>query len=162
MLGNRLWILGQSTRILIFGGVVTFLLTIYMFFPTTYSELPSMVIDSRVRSQCTPQEWSNGNWTPRTPPTSLTTMSRKEDVLQFAGFPQGCASDREYFWHFAADQPEQWDRFPGAMSWKWTPSEQCHARALESEALVQDMVENGGWLLIGGAFPTPSFDGQVE
>jgi len=148
MFSKRIRVLAQSTRVLAFGAVVTLLLTVYMFFPSTYSKLPSALFESRVRSPCSPEAWSNGNWTPSKPSTNLTALSREEDVLQFAGF-EGCASDREFYWHFAADRPEQWNRFPDAMSWKWTPSDECNARPLEPTAMVQDMVENGGWLLIG-------------
>ncbi|KZT04371.1 uncharacterized protein LAESUDRAFT_658093 [Laetiporus sulphureus 93-53] len=75
-------------------------------------------------------------------------MHRKEDILDFAGF-EGCASDREFWWHLAADNEAQWGRFPGAHSWQWTPPDECEVRPFDGEALVKDMVEKGGWLLIG-------------
>ncbi|OBZ70729.1 hypothetical protein A0H81_09456 [Grifola frondosa] len=75
-------------------------------------------------------------------------MSQSADALEFMGF-QGCASDREYYWHLAADTERLWDRFPGVTSWEWTPADGCEVRPLEPAAMVKDMVEQGGWLLIG-------------
>jgi hypothetical protein len=76
-------------------------------------------------------------------------MTKMSDALTFSGF-QGCASDREFFWHLAADTPEQWDRFPKAHSYDWhPPSDECTLRSYEPDAFVIDLVESGGWLLIG-------------
>jgi hypothetical protein len=76
-------------------------------------------------------------------------MTNRSDALHFSGF-QGCASDREFYWHLAADHPEQWDRFPKAHSYDWHPEQdQCSLPPYDQDALVVDLVENGGWLLIG-------------
>jgi hypothetical protein len=76
-------------------------------------------------------------------------MTKPEDALAFSGLG-GCASSREYFWHLAADKEEQWDRFPDAQSWEWLPSKECDIGPLDSEMLVKHLVEQGGWLLVGG------------
>ena len=83
-------------------------------------------------------------------PRSSSTVQSVADVLALEGF-QGCASDSEYKWHLAADE-DQWDRFPDVASYVWTPPDECNVRPLDTEALVQDLVEKGGWLLIGGEF----------
>ncbi|KAH9839020.1 uncharacterized protein C8Q71DRAFT_704131 [Rhodofomes roseus] len=75
-------------------------------------------------------------------------MHQKEDALVFAGL-EGCASSREFWWHLAADNERLWDRFPAVTSWDWTPGGDCEMRPLDGAAIVADMVENGGWLLIG-------------
>lgn len=76
-------------------------------------------------------------------------MTRKEDALEFAGL-QGCASDREFYWHLASDTEAQWDRWPKVSSWAWEPTQNCDMRTLEGYEMVKDMVEEGGWLLLGG------------
>ncbi|KAF8639557.1 hypothetical protein AX17_001461 [Amanita inopinata Kibby_2008] len=100
------------------------------------------------RPSCSPQSYSDGKWIyqPRTGNTNLTSQ---DDALQLSGF-QGCASSREFYWHLAVDKPEQWDRFPGAHNWQWEPSQQCKdLREFQPEQLVKDLVEQGGWLLVG-------------
>ena len=78
-------------------------------------------------------------------------MTRKEDALEFAGF-EGCASDREFFWHLGSDTEEQWNRWPKVSQWKWTPSRGCDVRPLDGAAMVKEMAEEGGWLLLGGQY----------
>ena len=70
------------------------------------------------------------------------------DVLAFGGF-EGCASDREYKWHLGADD-DQLGRFPEVAAYDWTPAPSCNVRQFQREAFVKDLVEQGGWLLIGG------------
>ena len=140
-----------ATKLVLLGGFCTFLLTLYTTHPSS-ARLRSSVADifaPRQRSQCTPEEWSAGQWTRRTPPRSgKHNVSSVADVLEFGGF-QGCASDREYKWHLGADD-DQWGRFPEVAAYKWTPPPSCNARQFNREAFVQDLVEQGGWLLIGG------------
>ncbi|KAK7677510.1 hypothetical protein QCA50_019516 [Cerrena zonata] len=141
----------QGKRLLFLGLLTITFFVLYTLFPSSSfaSWTPSLEIaGSRVRSGCTPQEWSDGRWVPRTPPTNKTSMTRPEDALEFVGF-ESCASSREFFWHLAADEEPKWDRYPGVASWKWQPSESCDARAFNAESLVKDMAEQGGWLLIG-------------
>ncbi|KZT65359.1 hypothetical protein DAEQUDRAFT_747087 [Daedalea quercina L-15889] len=75
-------------------------------------------------------------------------MHQREDALAFGGF-EGCASSREFWWHLAADNERLWDRFPAATSWDWTPGDDCEMAPLSGAAIVKDMIESGGWLLIG-------------
>lgn len=70
----------------------------------------------------------------------------------FSGFEK-CASSREYFWHLGADDEAQYDRFPGAQSWEWIPGSGCEEmQPLNAETLVRNLVEDGGWYLVGGEF----------
>ena len=110
----------------------------------------------RHQGTCSPRAYANGSWTPKPHPPRVPgrapddiAMHQQEDALAFAGF-EGCASSREFWWHLAADKPQLWDRFPAVTSWDWTPSDDCKMRPLDGAAIVKDMVENGGWLLIGG------------
>ncbi|EPQ56891.1 hypothetical protein GLOTRDRAFT_73361 [Gloeophyllum trabeum ATCC 11539] len=83
-------------------------------------------------------------------------MHEVNDALVFAGL-EGCAADREYAWHLAADRPEMWDRFPAVTSWKWQPAEECHVRPLDGAAMTKDLVEQGGWLLLGDSITENHF-----
>ena len=77
-------------------------------------------------------------------------MTSPDDALAFSGFEK-CASSREYYWHLAADKEAQWDRFPSAQSWEWIPGKECNGmKPLNSQELVKDLVEDGGWYLAGG------------
>jgi hypothetical protein len=130
----------------------------------------------RLQSACSPKEYSEGKWVwkpyySRPGALSKSTgaaaasnwtevkevtaqMQKNEDILEFARFG-GCASSREYWWHFAADRKEQWDRFPGAVEWEWVPGGRCAAdeglREWKVEEVVRDLVEGGGWVLMGGS-----------
>ncbi|KAH9949071.1 hypothetical protein B0H21DRAFT_167167 [Amylocystis lapponica] len=111
--------------------------------------LSDLVWTPRVRSACPPTAWSAGQWTPRPPTTNRTSMSTKADAIEFSGF-EGCAADREFYWHLGSDDEEQWDRFPGVTSWQWSPpASECQVRPFDGAALLKDMVEQGGWLLMG-------------
>lgn len=80
----------------------------------------------------------------------MTGLSSREDALRIAGF-EGCASSREVDWHLAVDDVGKWDRFPDVSSWEWVPGEGCEAlRSFDPVALVRELVEGGGWLLVGG------------
>lgn len=145
---------GLVLKVVGLGAVITFLLTLYTAHPSS-AGLRASVSDmfaARQRSQCTPEQWAAGQWTRRTPPrTHKQNASSVAEVLEFEGF-QGCASDREYKWHLAADD-DQFDRFPEVAAYEWTPPSSCNVRDLDREALVADLVEKGGWLLIGGEHP---------
>ena len=142
-----------ATKVIVLAALITFLLTLYTTHPSSarlrdsFSDLFSV----RLRSECTPEQWASGQWTRREPPrTSKQNVSSVADVLEFEGF-EGCASDREYKWHLAAED-DQWDRFPEVAAYQWTPPPSCNVRQFNREAFVQDLVENGGWLLIGGEY----------
>lgn len=97
---------------------------------------------------CSPQAWNSGKWSRRT--TTKMAATSVQDVLEFEGF-NGCTSDREHTWHFSGDET-QWFRFPEVTSYEWTPSGECDVRQFNPELVIRDMVEKGGWLLIGGEF----------
>ncbi|TEB28043.1 hypothetical protein FA13DRAFT_1735932 [Coprinellus micaceus] len=135
---------------------------------------PSYVFKPSEKGSCSPKEYSSGRWVRRPywlrpGPLSKTnaddtlfdiepdsgppvTMTKHEDILKFARF-EGCASNREYWLQLGADIVEMWDRFPRAHEWEWVPAGQCGLggglREWDKEEMVRDLVEKGGWLLIG-------------
>ncbi|KAH7889035.1 hypothetical protein F5I97DRAFT_2006482 [Phlebopus sp. FC_14] len=147
-----------STRVLVLGVVVTFGLTVYTFTSPHFSfRLPewSSIFAQRQRGSCSPEAWSDGRWT-WSPNSNLSALTSPEQALTFAGL-EGCAADREYLWHLGVDHEETWNRFPDVSSYKWSPSSQCDVRPLNGVNMVRDMVENGGWLLLGDSISENHF-----
>ena len=140
-----------SWRLLALTGWIALLVTVYLLHPssTSFKQSISTVLRSRPKELCSPRTWSAGQWKPTTPRTTKR-ITRPNDVLPYYGF-EGCASDREYNWQLAADE-DQWNRFPDVASYVWTPPKECDVLPLERDALVRDLVERGGWLLVGGEF----------
>ena len=139
-----------SIRKLLLGAIITsFTILFFVRFPnfTSYETLP--YLSSPPTASCSPQDYVEGFWS-RHPRTAAENMTSPDDALAFSGF-ENCASSREYYWHLAADREDQWDRFPNAQSWEWTPGTKCKGmRPLNSEDLVKHLVEDGGWYLVGG------------
>lgn len=105
--------------------------------------------DTHGRGTCPAEAYSAGSWQPANKFPSGTKMKGSADAIGFGGF-EGCAADRELFWHLGSDRSEQWEnRFPMAYDYAWSPGEGCNIRPLDREALVTDLVQKGGWLLVG-------------
>lgn len=139
-----------SAKLVALGATITFLLFFYTYSSPFSIQLPHIpFFTSRYRSTCTPQKYADGKWIYK-PRTNQVALTKPDDALAFAGF-DGCASSREYYWHLASDNEQQWDRFPRVSSWEWSPGEGCDVRPFEREAMIKDLVEEGGWLLLGGA-----------
>lgn len=137
-------------RLLALGAAFTTIILVYIYTapPSLQISLPKLTSS---KPTCSPESYSNGSWALR-PRTSATSLTVKEDALKFAGFT-GCASSREVDWHLAVDKEEQWDRFPDVNSWEWFPGDTCRGlRPLDPAVLVKELVEEGGWLLVGGMF----------
>ncbi|XP_006457300.1 hypothetical protein AGABI2DRAFT_229641 [Agaricus bisporus var. bisporus H97] len=135
-------------RLVALGAAVTTLILVYTY-ASPLSSFPNIIPNiTYPKPTCSPESYSNGTWSFR-PRTNQTSLTSKEDALMFAGF-DGCASSREVDWHLAIDVGEKWDRFPDVSSWEWVPGETCQGlRQFDSAALVKELVEDGGWLLIG-------------
>lgn len=138
-----------SAKFILLGIFFTLILVVLKtgFLPTN----PQTLLSPRKRYSCPPRSYAAGKWVYR-PRTDLNEMTDKDQALTFAGL-EGCASSREYYWHLASDQEEQWGRFPMVSSWEWQPGSDCNAREFVKEEMVRDLVEQGGWLILGG---TPS------
>jgi hypothetical protein len=121
---------------------------------TSLVSISSFSLRPHGSAACSPDAWAAGSWQHRPRPRVVgwndTDMTRTEDVFKYNGLA-GCAADREFFWHLAADNAGQFSRFPDATEWKWVPARDCEGvRELDTEALVRHLVEEGGWLVLGG------------
>lgn len=136
--------------------VVSLVYVAHSFLPSDYKpDFSSLRFPlGRQRGTCPPKSYASGQWLPSHPPTNRTEFNASSDVYEFVGF-QGCASTREVYWHLAADNERLWDRFPAVASWKWSTPSDCEIQDLVPERIVTDLVEQGGWLLIGGKLSYP-------
>lgn len=93
---------------------------------------------------CTPAQYSVGEWTSK--PSSLDQSS----VFAASGFA-GCRSTFVPSWHLATEPDMSMGAYRRqAAQWEWVPSSGCTKDAFSVERLVQDLVQRGGWLLVGG------------
>ena len=152
-----------SVKLLALFAVLSVLYVGHSLIPSDYKpDLSSLRFPaSRVRGTCPPRSYAAGKWVPKPPPTNRTDFKASSDAFEFLGF-EGCASTREIFWHLAADKERLWDRFPGVSSWRWQPASDCDIRDLDPAVLVKDLVEKGGWLLIGGESAFSSCDRRPQ
>ncbi|KIY64297.1 hypothetical protein CYLTODRAFT_493228 [Cylindrobasidium torrendii FP15055 ss-10] len=148
------------------GGFCVVLLLLWSYRHTTSSTFSSWASGSgRKRAPCPPQAYNAGQWVydasrnlnhsavdasgQPISPAPHREVREREDIISMAGF-EGCASNREFWWHLAADKPSQYGRWPDVDNWDWVPpEEQCELRKWRKEEMVLDLVEKGGWLLIG-------------
>ncbi|KIY53414.1 hypothetical protein FISHEDRAFT_68890 [Fistulina hepatica ATCC 64428] len=160
-----LWKLSHRSslfRTLALGAACTFCILLYTSVfgwrgPFQFSDTPFFSSPYHRRGICTPEQYAHGRWVYNPPPPSLeNVMTEEKDALDFAGFA-GCASSREFYWHLGADNKEMWSRFPNATAWSWEPEEPCQVRPLEPQSLLRDLVEQGGWLLIGDSITEGHF-----
>ncbi|KAF8577999.1 hypothetical protein K439DRAFT_1639198 [Ramaria rubella] len=113
------------------------------------------------RHTCSPQDYSAGNWSRK--PHSLPLTS-KDGVLTVSGF-QGCASSREVDWHLGTSWDETGDDSAQKLHWRgnvssyeWIPGQGCEDYAkVNPEELVQQLVEEGGWLVLGDSISEGHF-----
>lgn len=137
---------------MVMGGasiVLTLMFAGYQYSENFHLQPAIQYDDAHGRGTCSPEAYSAGSWKPANKFPLGTRMKESADAIAFGGF-EGCAADRELFWHLGSDRPEQWEnRFPMAYNHLWSPGEGCDIRPFDREALVTDLVEKGGWMLVG-------------
>ena len=146
----------SSKPVFCLGLVLTLVVTVLTVSHTSVSSLQIRLFDSQAHieitsppePQCSPEAWADGHWMYH-PRSSLTNATNAGDLLASAGF-SGCACSREYDMQLGSDTPEQLVKQPKVDSYQWIPSEKCSISALDGKAMVKEMVEQGGWLLLGG------------
>jgi hypothetical protein len=117
--------------------------------------LTTTVAPERKRASCSPEAWTDGQWKyrPRSNSTK-TSAATEEEVHALAGFT-GCTSSRQYEWHLGYDSKERQRKLPKVDSYQWTPSTECDIHPLHGAALTKELIEQGGWLLVGGTLILP-------
>lgn len=104
---------------------------------------------SNMDSRCSPHDWNDGAWV-RNP--NAKPIQSPVDVYAASGF-SGCASTREVGLHMGTDKLDKLHWRQNISSWTWTPNGgKCLdvARTGLGEELLIDLVQRGGWLLVGG------------
>ena len=155
-LRSKAHIRSRKVRVVLITGLAVFLLVSLPMAMLHILRQRSFLEDSEESflddsTPCSPEAYSSGRWV-WDPRTSITKMTHKEQAFLFSGI-ESCASDREVWWNLGADKEEQFFRFPKAQSYKWHPGKACWGlRPLDSEKLLKDLVEKGGWYLVGGSF----------
>ena len=143
------WSITQQPKAFrVFGlfAVISIIFFLYLWrWPTTPAFIPKIRTGN---DQCTPEEWSSGRWERRPNPPQV---HKPEDVYAASGF-KGCASNREVEWHLANDHPDDYNWRGNVSSYEWVPGSACGDIPDDREAIVKSLVEQGGWLLIGGMF----------
>lgn len=133
------------------GGLLSFITLLYFSTNPSYrSRLASSFFSERKRASCLPRAWSNGTWQHK-PHNVSHPLTKQEDVFEFSDL-EGCTSDREFYWHLGVDHDDQYERFPDVMDYEWVPSDECTGvRKMDAGMFVRDLVQEGGWLVLGGA-----------
>ncbi|KAJ3859172.1 hypothetical protein EV359DRAFT_51264 [Lentinula novae-zelandiae] len=154
---------GLYTKLLLLGCLFTLVILVYTISSTDISIrykswTKSKTSKARLNAtSCTPWVYGSGKWEYRAH-TNATALVHPEDALEMAGF-EGCASSREFYWHLGSDNGEMWDRFPVVGSWRWGWGDEggCGEGEEYKREFVKDLVENGGWLLIGDSITEGHF-----
>lgn len=116
---------------------------------------------SDLKEFCSPENYSEGYWL-RRPESLLRPMLTPEDVYPISGF-QGCASSREVNWHLAKEWQD--DEEARSRPWRgnvsaydWIPGSGCESYSKPTqEQLVAQLVERGGWLILGDSISENHF-----
>ncbi|KIO16676.1 hypothetical protein M407DRAFT_57265, partial [Tulasnella calospora MUT 4182] len=84
-------------------------------------------------------------------------VTKSDDVYAASGF-DGCASNREVGWHLSSDHPDYFPWRGNVSAYDWVPPKSCDDMQNDfRESLVVDLVERGGWLLIGDSVTEQHF-----
>ncbi|KDQ15587.1 hypothetical protein BOTBODRAFT_282366 [Botryobasidium botryosum FD-172 SS1] len=103
---------------------------------------------------CTPSSYSAGHWAARPVPTEPGAAS---PVLPASGFT-GCAANGNWDWHLGSEGGGQMGEYrTQAAGWVWAPGDGCVIDPLDGEKLLAELVEQGGWLLIGDSVTEEHF-----
>lgn len=107
----------------------------------------SLAFHSSSLAECSPLDWSAGTWVLKDP-----LPDRMDDVLKISDF-EACASSFAYNWHLGIENGTIGEYRRKASDYQYVPGRNCRNKpAFDKEALVISLVEQGGWMLIGGKF----------
>ncbi|KAG8983831.1 hypothetical protein FRB94_008686 [Tulasnella sp. JGI-2019a] len=152
------------TRGVIIFGLFSVVLTFFAWSNPSYVDTSSYFSGSSATTTskqsefavqgCSPEDWAGGSWQEKSHPVVVHTP---DDAFPASGF-LGCASNREVEWHLSRDHPEYNDWRGNVSRWDWQGAGRCSADVPnDRETMVIDLVENGGWLLIGDSVTEEHF-----
>lgn len=136
-----------SSRFLIILLLVPGVFLIIIYFATStgldfdISQFPFLHSSNKL---CTAEDWSSGRWKPRKPLKGSATNG----VFGQLGF-EGCASGIDVEGHLGLNSDGS-NPLPGRANFEWVPGKGCRVRKFKKERLVRQLVEIGGWFLVGG------------
>ncbi|GAA5901679.1 hypothetical protein JCM8208_001576 [Rhodotorula glutinis] len=142
------------------------LVTLTLYLLAAPLRLSSLLDLARLDSHrpCTAAEWSSGAWVPKDPP--LTPNATRVDVLAASGFKGVTQSWFKPAW-FLHTKPGDWlemgeDGYRWrAAQWRWEAGGRDVCRdevgPTEGEALLRELVERGGWLIVGDSLAEQHF-----
>ncbi|KAJ7283348.1 hypothetical protein C8J57DRAFT_1120801, partial [Mycena rebaudengoi] len=146
----------RCSKLIAIGVALTLLLFIRVCWPPNIRLPVASPVPTGATRSCPPKAYAKGKWI-YSPRTNNTSITHQDDMLRFAGF-EGCASSREYYWHLGADDERRWERLAEANLWRWQPDEdECQLGEMRPEELLRELVEQGGWLLIGDSITEGHF-----
>ncbi|KAG8908249.1 hypothetical protein FRB99_008314 [Tulasnella sp. 403] len=113
----------------------------------------------RPSPMCAPLEWASGSWVLKRDAVHIVSG---DGVHGPSGF-LGCASTRNASWHLGTDREEELNWRSYASSYDYVPGGLCGSRMarFSPEKMVIDLVQNGGWLLVGGTHTLKTVDLDV-
>ena len=138
-----------TVTLLFLSSVTIFLTFVYSPSFRRYVKYPDVPLQLQ---SCPPDAYAAGQWI-RKPNSSV--LSSKDDVLALSAF-EGCASSREVSWHLGTSWSEEQEaqklQWRGnASSYNWIPGDGCEGYTeVQRESLLRQLVEDGGWLVLGG------------
>lgn len=114
--------------------------------------------DNLFSPSCTPEDWSSGSWVKKSEPKQVL---KADDVYEASGF-LGCASNREVGWHLSSDHENELPWRGNVSAYEWRPAPHCKVPNNYRDSLLTDLVQKGGWLLIGGEPTCPQLPVVAE
>lgn len=121
-----------------------FLIIIYFTTSGLNIDLPQFPFLHTSDKLCTAEEWSAGHWKARKP----FKGGAANEVYRPLGF-EGCASGVDVEGHLGLESDGR-NPSQGRRDFEWVPARGCRVKRLEKERLVKQLVEIGGWFLVGG------------
>lgn len=122
--------------------------TTLFFFISTYQ--PHLLsLEGLSINHCSDEDYSNGEWYKQ---SESDLIEKGEGVYKLGGF-QGCASNNfaDKMLGIEGNGPVT-SRRKLQSSFEWRPSQKCKIGKFNKEIMVRNLVEKGGWLIVGGMY----------
>ncbi|KAJ7592623.1 hypothetical protein C8J56DRAFT_1161729 [Mycena floridula] len=152
MLTSKLIARLTVTAVIVFGSLLIYHAE---YLGLREASVPYFPTHTKGEPTCPPSEWIKGQWVTKTNYTfgSLKDTEQLDEVYAMAGF-KNCASNRQRDWHLGGPKQRP-DRFPKVTSFEWQGG--CDIRPWSADKMVKDLVELGGYLLLGDSLTEGHF-----